>query len=287
MDYIYLIGSVFFSASSSLLAAAFNRKNTHPSAVLLYNLLYSVVAWLGWGVLYLTKFSFEPGVLLYSAAFGISYTVAVVFQVLALKHGPTSLTGLMMQMALILTTVFGLFFWNAPITLPVIIGLILVVISIYLSVYQKGADTNKLSPKWFLYAMLAMIGNAGCSIFQRQQQIAFNGKNGEMLMFFALMVTTTVCLVRFLTGKKENIGETIRRSGYIPAISGALNVALNLFVILLATSSLSSSLIYPVIGVGGLAVTALVSAILFREKLSVKQWIGMGIGAVAIGLLSI
>jgi drug/metabolite transporter (DMT)-like permease len=62
---------------------------------------------------------------------------------------------------------------------------------------------------------------------------------------------------------------------------------LNYFVILLAATSLSPSLIYPVIGVGSLAVVIMFSLFAFKEKLKWWQWLGLGIGAVATLLLSI
>ena len=59
----------------------------------------------------------------------------------------------------------------------------------------------------------------------------------------------------------------LRRAWPYPMAAGVSNAALNLLVIALAGSSLSPGLIYPVIAVGGLTITTLCSALLFREKL--------------------
>ena len=56
---------------------------------------------------------------------------------------------------------------------------------------------------------------------------------------------------------------------------------------LMALTDLSPSLIYPVIGVGGLAVVTIVSLFIFREKMRWWQWVGVAVGAVAVALLSI
>ena len=69
--------------------------------------------------------------------------------------------------------------------------------------------------------------------------------------------------------------------------AGVSNAVLNLLVIALASSSLSPSLIYPVIAVGGLTITTLCSALLFREKLHWRQWLGVFIGIAAVTVLSI
>ena len=78
-----------------------------------------------------------------------------------------------------------------------------------------------------------------------------------------------------------------KRTTPFPLIAGLSNVGLNLFVILLAGTNISTNLIYPVIGVGGLAVTLLFSQFVFKEKLRPAQWIGIVVGTIATVLLSL
>ena len=86
---------------------------------------------------------------------------------------------------------------------------------------------------------------------------------------------------------KRDTKEIVKESGYFPFISGALNFALNLILIILASSALSPSLIYPVLAVGSLAITTVFSVFIFKEKMFWWQWIGVFLGAIAVVLLSI
>ena len=79
----------------------------------------------------------------------------------------------------------------------------------------------------------------------------------------------------------------LKTSVWLPICAALLNLVLNVFVMLLANTKLSPSLIYPVIGVGSLAVTLVFSLFVFKEKMHWRQWVGVGIGAVAVLLLSI
>ena len=79
----------------------------------------------------------------------------------------------------------------------------------------------------------------------------------------------------------------LKKSWFFPVLAGGLNGILNLLVILLATSTLSPSLIYPVIGVGSLGVTTIFSTVIFKEKMHWWQWVGVAVGAIAVVLLSI
>ena len=79
----------------------------------------------------------------------------------------------------------------------------------------------------------------------------------------------------------------MKKGGAFPIFAGLGNVVLNFLVILLATSTVSTNLIYPVIAVGGMAVTMLFSQLVFKEKLRTAQWFGILTGVIATVLLSL
>jgi drug/metabolite transporter (DMT)-like permease len=115
----------------------------------------------------------------------------------------------------------------------------------------------------------------------------FDGKYGNFLMVVATGISTLACLVIYLRSDRRDTKVITRSCWYFPVLAGILNALLNLFVILMATSDLSPSLIYPVIAVGGLAVTSIFSLVAFKEKLHWWQWVGVAVGAVAVALLSL
>ena len=130
-----------------------------------------ISVFIGWGILYIIDFSFDANVLWYSILFAICYTACNLGIINALKYGPAMLTSLFISLSLILTTLWGFVFWDAKVTLPVIIGLLLVACAIVLCLYTKGKDDKSVSWKWLLYVALAFLGNAGCSIVQRTLQV--------------------------------------------------------------------------------------------------------------------
>ncbi len=145
----------------------------------------------------------------------------------------------------------------------------------------------KISAKWLIYIMMAFVGNAGCSIVQRTQQTAFNGKHGNFLMFVATGCSLLLFLVMFLRSDRTKAKQTLQKSWYIPTAAGACNVVLNFLVMLMAVSTLSPTVIYPTISVGGLMLSMLFSVFAFKEKLAWWQWVGVFVGAIAVGVLSL
>ena len=289
MPYIYLAISVFMNASSSVFGKLFNKRaEDKKDATIFYNFLLMISVCVCWAILYAIDFSFEVGVLWYSGLFALCYTVCHVGLINALKYGPASLTSLLMGLSLLVTTIWGFIFWNAELTIYVITGLILVACSIALCLYsKKDKEQQTISWKWLFYVALAFFGNAGCTIVQRTQQIQYNGQHGNMLMLFATLFSALAYLIIYLKSDNTDSSFILKESCWAPIGAGLCNVVLNVFVMLLALTNLSPSLIYPVIGAGGLAVVTIFSLLVFKEKMRWWQWLGVGVGAVAVVLLSL
>lgn len=288
MPYVYLIGSVFLSASSSILGGFFNRKTQgKDKAPILYNLLSMCCTLLFWAVLFCldggVSIRVVPYALLYACFYG-GCTVAVVY---ALRTGPIVLTTLIKQLALICVSVWGFFFWNTPFTFSVAIGLLLVIVALWLCLYDKKKQNGQaVNFKWIVYVLIVFIGNAGCSIVQKTQQMHFDGQYGNFLMLLTTALVTLACLVAYLKSDKTQTREIMKNTWYIPVLTGVCNGLINLLIILLTMSALSPSLIYPVMAVGGIMVVTVFSTVIFKEKMRWWQWLGVIVGCVAVAILS-
>lgn len=289
MQYVYLISCVFLVSSSSILGGFYNRKTQNEKGVTeLYNLLIMLSVFLCWLILFLIKYSFDWKVVPYSILFSICFTICNFGLINALKSGSVALTSLLLQLSLLGVSVWGIIFWDSAFNAFTIVGMLLVVVSLCLCLYNKKNDDKlEINYKWLFFSLLAFIGNAGCSIVQKTQQIAFHGQYGNELMVIASGLSLVFCCIFMLFRRPEKILHIIKSCGVYPTLSGFCNFLLNMFVIFLATSSLSSSLVYPVIAVGGLILTTVFSAFVFREKMNWMQWTGVVVGVVAVGFLSL
>lgn len=290
MPYIYLILSVLCMASTSVLGGYYNKRTqTNKGTTPIFNLVSMVATLICWLVFFAINFTFNWSVLLYSLFFGVSFAVCSICTICALKCGSVALTSLFMQASLIGVTIWGLFLWNAKFTLLVAIGLVLLIIGITFCILDKGDGVKKskgISIKWLFFAFTMFISNAACSILQREQQIKYDGQHGGLLMVGATIISTLVCFAVYWKSDRSQSKVILKRNWLFPTMAGVGNFFLNFFVILLATSNLSSSLIYPVLAVCGLLVTTLFSLFAFKEKLKWWQWVGFVLGTVAVVLLN-
>lgn len=289
MDYIYLLLSMAFSALITVSGRLYNNKNQNVTNVTrLYSLMASIFAAIGWLVLWLTDFSFDARVLPYSAVYGVLYTCFTVGMLGAIKVGSTSLTGLVKQVALVGVSFWGYFFWDTQFTTISAIGIVVLLVSLALCLLNKEKKTaGHHLGKWLFYALLITIGNAGCGILQRYQQMHFNYQHKNMLMFFSYVFAICFCFVFSLGETKENWKRAVKQSWVFPALSGISSAGSNLFILLLVKCQMSPVILYPGIAVGGLILTTLVAFFCFREKLRPQQWVGLAFGAVALVLLNL
>lgn len=295
MPYLYLILSVVFVAAGNVCGGFYARKtvdDVEPTP--LYNLLMMGTACLGWLIAFLFDRSFDARVLFYALPAGICFSAAIYANIAALKYGPVSLTSLFMQLSLILVTIWGFFFWDAAVTVWSVLGLIFTVCAIVLCLLEKKENKEAVEPKkksektkWLVFAVTMTFANATSSILQKTQQMNFDGKYGSLFMLIVCGVGLIAFAAMYLASDKTHSVRILKRCAWVPCVHGVTNFGLNVFVVLLATSTISPALVYPVISVGGLAVGLAASVLLFREKLSVRQWIGIAIGVVAVLLLSV
>lgn len=288
MPYLYLILATVGVASTNIVAAFFNRKNANEkNTASLYTFLVQATIFLCWLVMFLFDRTYDWAVLPYALLFAVCFAMCMIGNIYALKTGPVVLTSLALQLSLVGVTAWGFLFWNTQFTWLTAVGLILIVVSLWLCLYKGKNDDKKISWKWIVFALMAFVGNAGASITQRTQQTAFGGQYGNFLMVVATFLAALICFVLYVFSEKGNTKKLVKTSWYYPMIGGGMNVMLNVCVILLATSTLSPSIIYPVLAVGGLMLVTVFSKFVFKEDMRWWQWLGVLIGTVAVGILSV
>lgn len=288
MPYLILTAATLFMSCNGIGATFYNRKNTSfKETAKIYNLLILGTVFICWLIKFLTDSEFDFKVIIYSLVFTVGYTTAMLSSVCAYREGPMTLSSLIMQLSMISTTVWGFFFWESEITVPVIVGLLLVIVALVLCLYtgkDGEGEKKRISAKWLLYISLFFVGNSVGTITQRTQQLDFDSAYGDFFMTVATGVSFAVCLFVYLKSDKTDTKKILEGSWYIPLLCGAFNFFQNLFVIILATL-LSANIVYPVLMIGSLAITSIFSIAIFKERMNWWQWVGVVVGAIAIALL--
>lgn len=281
MNSFYLISIIIALSMQNVMKKNYTKK-CH-GGVYFFGVLTSLSATLFF-LLTSKGLEWNPKVIPYALAFAVAYSVTIVFGVLAIQYGALSLTSLVISYSLMIPTLYGLVFLDESVGLGFWPGLVLLVISLVL--INKKIDQTPISWRWIFCALLAFLGNGFCTVFQKMQQVAFGGAYKSELMIMALLVVAITLSVISLMKEKESISKYVKEGWCFGAFSGIFNGITNLFVMLLS-SRMSASLMFPLISAGGIVVTYIISKFAYKEKLSKRQFIGFVLGVASVIFLNI
>ena len=166
-------------------------------------------------------------------------------------------------------------------------------------------DKNK-TLKWLIYVGITFLTTGGIGVMQKVHQSS--PYKGELNAF--LVISFGVCMIvsavmafknrntRFeiadsacKSAKSENSALTntaIKKRGvwyYIIIVLSGLSVALNNFINLYLSGKVDSAIFFPLVNGGGLVLVTLCALIIYKEKLTLKQWIGIAVGVISVVLL--
>ncbi len=237
-------------------------------------------------------FSVSPFTLVLSLLFAFSVSLTQITQSKAMALGISSVVSLIYSFGFVLPIVFALIVWGESVSIWQWIGLVFLAISLALIVYKKGEKTRR-SFVWFILAIVAMIGSGTNAILQKIHQRSPHFGELEVFLVYATFFSMIFTFVAFLITKCKKIenseGEKTRFSlkQFIAPIGLGLCVCALNFINLYLAGKLPSVIQFPIYNVGNLLLTTIVSAIIYKDKTTVQQKIGLCIGVVAILIIGL
>ena len=282
LNVIFLIAIILGVSGQNIVKKPYTQK-MGGSGVYFFNAIISAAALLFFAVT-ATKLDFDLSFIPYSIGFAASYAIATVFLVLAIAYGSLSLTSLFFSYSLMIPTLYGLVFLKDDISVVFILGLALLVVSLFLA--NKNDKKAKFSFKWIICVILAFLGNGMCTVVQNMQQVAFDGAYKNEFMIVALAIVALVMSIMSLIKERKAMKVYAKAGWHWALICGLLNGMVNLFVMILSRS-MPVSVMFPLISAGGLVVTYLVSRFVYKESLTKLQFVGFILGLAAVVFLNI
>ena len=259
MNAIYLITIIAGCAAQNVLKKGFTNKRG-SGGVFFFGALTALAALLFF-ICSGGKLTWEPGLWVYSLGFALAYGAGTVGAVAAVHYGPLSLTGLMTSYSLLMPTLYGLIFLKDPIGLGLFPGLALLVTS--LALITRRNDEAPITLKWGIFVALAFLGNGMCSVVQKMQQVAFDGRCKSEFMILALGMVVLFLGGGSLLRERKDLKENCKIGWYLAVFCGLSNGLVNLFVMILS-GRMPVSVMFPLISAGGIVSTYLFARLLYR-----------------------
>ena len=304
--YILLIISMLACLFGGMLKKVFtNRFPNNPLAEQVFNLVTftsAAIVLICWGGF--SNLSWFT--LLLSLAFGIITALQQLSSLKAMNCGPWSYTSVITALSTLIPALSGVLFWHESLHYAQIVGIILMVVCFLLSVDTKKGQKNA-SIKWLLWCFAVFICTGLIGVMQKWHQSSdYKGELNSFLIiaFLSSSAYSLACCIGLKRKLPENLSFidaffsektahneklTVAKQ-LIPTVTIMLlvgvSVAINNKLNLHLSGIIDSAVFFPIVNGGGLVLTTVASAALFREKLSLKQWIGLFVGIVSVIFLA-
>lgn len=287
---IKLLISLFANLSGGIIKKNINDKYANNIfSYQFYNCIVSLIS-----AITLLLLSENLGVSLFTVGLALLFGIITLLQQItnmkALESGPFSYTTVIISLSTLIPTLSGYFFWYEKIAVVQIIGIVLLLVCFVLSVNNKS-DNKSANIRWLLFSVSAFVCTGIIGIMQKIHQSSIHKDELDSFLIIAFIfsfVCSGIYSLLYFKKSKENNSKKKSvlniRPVILMIISGvfvALNNKLNLYL----SGVLDSAVFFPVVNGGGLLLTSVAAVVIFKEKLTIKQWAGLFIGIVAVLLI--
>lgn len=187
---------------------------------------------------------------------------------------------------MILPCVLGHFLWEEKLSLLALVGIVLTVAAIGL-LKDAGDIKTKINGKGILYGSITFLTSAGVMLTQKCMGIYFAD---ESIGFYNLVSFAASALILCPGLKTVNIQSYNRKDGRTVAFC-ALGSAISLSVISFVMTSLASGvpsyILFPLFNGMGIILVCVVSAVAFKERLTLKKIISLITGILGLYLINL
>ena len=233
------------------------------------------------------KITFTKQAVLFALLYG---TIQVMFQVSkakAMSAGPVSITTLIGNCSLLLSTAVGVIVWREKVTVFQVLGLIMLLAAVIYCSYSKQNTAH--TAKWKFYCVVFFVFAASVGIvFKTFSKSGSNDCTGDMMFFAAVVMSLMLlCITLFNKRKSTAVKNKFDRKYLMLVLScGILSCLYNRLNIYL-TGQLPSIVFFPSFNGGVVLASFLMSKFILKEKLRIKQTIAILIGALAICIVGV
>ncbi len=240
-------------------------------------------------LIFVTNRSFQclsAQTLLYALAYSILLLAAQYCYTSALKKGNISICSTVYSLGFIFPTLSGSLFWNEKLTGLNIIGILLVIPTIFISgIKPLGRRDAKKANRYIFPLVAAMLSSGGLGIIQKVQQNSPYAEQRNLFVILAFFIAAVISFICSLFAKAEEKPFPQRKA----VSAGGIGVAFafcNLLNTILA-GRLDSAMFFPLLNIGTIFASTICGMVFFKEKLTKKTAVVLLIGTASILFITI
>lgn len=226
--------------------------------------------------------------LLYGMLFAVCLTVCTYAGIAAMQGSAMVLVSMFEMAGLLVPCIVGIFAFSEQLKFVHMIGIAICILSAWLLTGRQGQEKGKLSVKAWILLFACLLSNGGIMLTQKFFALSMPDGDIGVFHFWGFLFSALFSAIIFaVSGKKD-----CKQSKLTPklGIYGVLLSAALLTISMLSTqvsASIPSVVLFSAVNGGGLLLCTVVSAFVYKEKLSVKMATGLVLGVAALMLINL
>lgn len=277
--YLMLLGSILFATGNNI--CYHQLANEDKYSRFLFTALSSAV-WVVGLIPFINLSQINSLEIIFGVIYGVVQAMFLFFKMRAMSTGPISITSVVCNCSMLVTTLFGIIAYNERSSVLQFIGLAAILASVILCADPKS--DMKMTFKWAIYCFFYFLFCSAVGVVFKVFGKSGDGQNNPSNMIFVSAITMVVLLVALSLISRENFSLSKRQSFY-GVLAGVLSCFYNRFNLTLA-KELPSVVFFPIFNGALVLLCTVVGAVIYKEKFSKLQLAGVITGIVAIVLLS-
>ena len=222
-----------------------------------------------------------------SMALGVMFILVFYLMVITTQKGGMSVVSVASKMSVAIPVLFVIAYYDEPLGLLKIIGILMALVSVYL-VSVRRRDGLSIDMKFFIFPLLVFLGSG---LIESSIKFLENTyvPDSEISLFsantflFACLTGSLIFGYKALSGKAKFSWKDIL-GGFLLGIPNYFSIYF--FILALRIDGLDSSSIFIINNVSIVLLSTLLGIVCFKERISPKNWIGIGIAILSILLIT-
>lgn len=225
---------------------------------------------------------------LIAAGSGVFLTIGGVCGIKSLMGGTMVLNSVFSSAGLIVPCVLGVFVFSEKISFIQAVSIILVLVSAVILIGASKKNAGSFRMKTLVYLILSFVSNGMVMFCQKLFGMMLPNGNVAMFSMLTFLIPTAVLSVMRLFISKTNE----REASFLPsglAVCAAFQ-AFAVFIIqqlvTMLTPIMNSAILFTLVNGSAAIITAIVGAIMYKERITFKSAAGIMIGIAALILIN-
>lgn len=284
---LYLILAIVFSSGVFVTMRFFKRFELDNHQALMWNYVFATVT----GFLICRHYDTIPQ-LVHESWFGLSlltgfwFIFTYLLMTASTQSSGITITSLSSKLSVVLPTLAGVLIFHERLNLKVTAGIALALVALVLVLGGDGKTSdNDRKINWLLPVLIFFGTGTGDILMKLNEQYNTGYNMGFMIAFIYLIATLFgIALVAYDLIRGKSKWHSKNLLGGI--VLGVINF-FSTYCVFHAMRYFDNVVLFPIYNIGVVCLTALIGWLLFKEKLSWKNYLGLAIAIVAVVLITV